>query len=320
MTLVKVQTILVDRSASGRKRKWKEFKEMNEYLSVAYEDVDERKAERLKTCALKLSFAVKSNGEKKLVGAWFCRVRLCPVCTWRRSLKVAAQMHQILYAIGKDKKQAYIFLTLTQKNVTGDQLSDEITKVIHGFNSLTREPKLKSAVNGYYRSIEVTHNVDPNSPSYDTYHTHIHALLAVDPNYFLGKKYIKHDEWIALWKKVMKLDYDPSVHVQRIKGNTAKAISEVAKYAVKPEDYILPLDWDLTVDTVRILDAALHNRRFISFGGIFKEYHRKLHLDNENTGDLIHIDDDPLKPETVNDEHRVHFLWFSGYRQYYEGE
>lgn len=301
--------ILQDISGTGKERPWREHKVANEYLAMAYEDVKPDKAARLRDCSTRLTFEKQDTGKLKLAGAFFCRVRLCPICTWRRSLKVAAQMNAIMDAIKADKPQAYIMLTLTQKNCQPEELDTEITRVLAAFSNLTKRKTFQKAVNGFYRAMEVTHNI-----SGDTYHPHIHAVLAVNPSYFKSRDYLGHDAWVTLWQEVMKLDYAPTVDVRRIKGDTASAVAEVAKYAVKSGDYIIPDDWEMTVNTVRTLDAALHNRRFIAFGGVFKEFHKKLHLDDADAGDLLHVEADE-KP-AYNPEKIIHFAWYSGYRQY----
>ena len=45
------------------------------------------------------------------------------------------------------------------------------------------------------------------------------------------------------------------------------------------------------------LEEGLHRKRLISYGGLLKEIHKKLNLDDTEEGDLIHTDDDekPMK-------------------------
>ena len=43
----------------------------------------------------------------------------------------------------------------------------------------------------------------------------------------------------------MRLDYMPQVNVKRVKGNTAEAVTEVAKYSAKDSDYVIEKDLDL---------------------------------------------------------------------------
>ena len=40
------------------------------------------------------------------------------------------------------------------------------------------------------------------------------------------------------------------------------------------------------------LEQGLYKKRLISYGGLLKEIHKELNLDNVEDGDLVHIDDD----------------------------
>ena len=281
----------------------------NGILAAAYEDINPSKAFRLQNCATRLIFDIRDDGGKRLHLANFCRVRLCPMCTWRRALKVGAQMRRIMDAISVgDKKVAYLMLTLTVKNCEHDGLRDTLDQLSEGFKRLTKTADYNHDVLGYYRATEITHNVEEG-----TFHPHIHAVLAVRPNYF-SKGYIPQKRWRELWKQALGIDYLPGVHVQKIYGETTAAVAEVAKYAMKSGDYIIPDDWDLTIATVRFLDEVLANRRFVGFGGIFREYHKKLNLDDAESGDLVHVDGEQ-EPGSWK-EKRVCYAWFSGYRQY----
>jgi len=306
--------ILQDRSRTGKERPWRDHKVSNELLALAYDEVRPEKAKRLRTCASWLSFEQLPDGTKRLVNTFFCRVRLCPMCSWRRSLKVASQMHAIMDAIKADRPVAYILLTLTQRNCEPEDLDNEITLVLKAFNALTRLKAFKCAVLGCYRALEIDHNLIAGDRYYGTYHPHIHALLAVNPSYFTGRDYISQARWTDMWRQCLGLDYTPIVHVERVKGDTAAAVAEVAKYGVKSKDYVIPDDWEMTLDTVRLLDTVLNKRRFVAFGGIFRDYHRKLNLQDAEAGDLIHIDGETPPEKPVYKQ--IHFAWFSGYRQY----
>lgn len=284
----------------------------NEMLSIAYEEVNSRKAERLRECGGFLSFVIKEDGTKKLKHMDSCRVRLCPLCAWRRSLKVHAHTTQILDAMEGD--YAYVFLTLTVKNCTGEELSDTIDLMMAAWQRLTQRKAVRKAVKGWYRGLEVTHNVNHLSPSYDTFHPHFHTLLAVNKSYFTGRDYLSKDAWTDLWRQSLKADYEPVLDVRRVKGNNSKAVAEAAKYTVKDADYIIPDDWDLTVETVRILDAALDGRRLVAYGGAMKEWHKKLNLDDEVDGDLVNVGEEETDAaETTREEA---YFWHTGYSQY----
>lgn len=303
MNEVKSQ-VLVDKSTSGKRRNWSLHKLHSGYISLAYEDIDPKKSERMKECAQWLAFHRKEDGTMKLHDARFCRVRLCPICQWRRSLKTFAQMSQVLDIASADGYQ-FIFLTLTMRNCTADSLSDELTHVLLSFNRLMKYKDVQKAVKGYYRGCEVTHNIRT-----DEYHPHLHVILAVRPSYF-SCSYISHDKWVSLWQRALQVDYTPVVDIRRCYGGH-KRVAEACKYAVKPEDILNFDDWDMTVDTLRVLDKALENRRFIGLGGILKDIHKTLHLDDMEDGDLVHVEGEAQSDASVEE---LIYFW-NGYSQY----
>ena len=340
MTGNKNQVELNDISTSGKRRPWKEKKEMNMYLSLAYEEINPNKAQRLLDCASWLEFAVVSESERRLVKANFCRVRLCPMCAWRRGLKIYSHTMAIMDGMATEKEYGYIFITFTLRNCSGDELSANIDNMMKSWHRFMGYKRIKNAVKGWYRGLEVVHDAnefitkdmyygkskkdyykklgllvgDPN-PNFDMYHPHFHCVFAVNKQYFNNKEYIPQEEWVQLWKKAMRLDYNPVVDVRKVKGTTAKAVSEIAKYAVKDSDYIIPEDWELTVNTVRLLDKVLDKRRLVAYGGKFKEWHKKLNLDDELDGDLV-VTGEELGIEEKKEVKPEYYSWNIGYQSY----
>ncbi|MDV5129961.1 protein rep, partial [Bacillus amyloliquefaciens] len=91
-------SILEDKTATGKKRDWKGKKRRTNLMAEHYEALQKKigapyygkKAEKLSGCAECLSFKRDPETDKlKLYQAHFCKVRLCPMCAWRRSLKIA---------------------------------------------------------------------------------------------------------------------------------------------------------------------------------------------------------------------------------------
>lgn len=306
MDILDCQDVLVDKSASGRVRPWALYKLNSGYVALAYDEVDSCKAQRMRDCANYLGFKRGDDGNMRLHDARFCRVRLCPICQWRRSLKTFGQMTKILQCAEQD--YSFVFLTLTVKNCAPDKLDKTLTDILQGYNRMTKYKAFATAVKGYYRGCEVTHNITNN-----TYHPHLHCILAVNKSYFTSKNYLSHDAWVAMWQKACKLDYEPKVNIKKCKGGY-KAVAEACKYAVKPDEIINPNDWDMTVDTVRVLDTALAKRRFIGLGGIFKDLHKQLNLDDIEDGDLLNRQDEQAEPTTSE----IYYFW-NGYNQYKKG-
>lgn len=328
-------SILQDKTATGKKRDWKGKKVRSSLMSSHYEGLEKRigapyygkKAEKISNCAECLTFKrEKETGRLKLYQAYFCKVRLCPMCAWRRSLKIAYHNKLIVEEANKQYKPAWIFLTLTVKNVEGDQLKQTITDMMQGYRKLFQYKKVKTGTLGFFRALEITKNHKEN-----TYHPHFHVLIPVKRNYF-GKSYIKQAEWTSLWKKAMKLDYTPIVHVQRVKGKKGidaeaiekevreameeqKAILEISKYPVKDTDVIRGNGvTEENLDTVYYLDDALSARRLIGYGGILKDIHKELNLTDAEDGDLIKIEED--NDEVANETFEVMAHWHVGIKNY----
>src|SRR5699024_484891 len=54
------------------------------------------------------------------------------------------------------------------------------------------------------------------------------------------------------------------------------------------------------------LEKGLHRNRLISYGGLLKEIHKKLNLDDSEDGDLIHTDD---KEKADEDGFSIIAMW-----------
>lgn len=319
ITTVELNQPLIDTNAKGKPQPWAAHKDQTALLSYAYEQLgNDRKAGRVQCCAPRLVFGRTDEGRLKLAAANFCRVRLCPVCQWRRSLKLFGQTTEVVKAVQQQRKVAWLMLTLTVKNVDGIDLPNEITIIHKAWDRICKTKAFQRAVLGWQRCLEITHNVTTGSGAYDTYHPHIHALLCVKPSYFTSRDYISRDAWSSMWAAAARLDYVPQVWVSRVKDGSAGAVAEVTKYAAKPGDYLTAWDLDMMVSSVEVMDNALHRRRLVAFGGILKEAHKALGLDDVEVGDLVHTDNDPT-PEAAAAALAA-YTWVPGYRQYYRSK
>lgn len=305
---------LQDVSSTGKKIDWRFRKLKTDFLADVYKFLyDDFKVKSyfdkslaLKNCSFLLQFAVLPNGKKKLINGNFCRVRLCPMCGWRRTLKIYANVSKLIEHMNGYK---FVFLTLTVKSCSGDELSFVLDKMFYGWNLFAKFKVFKDAVKGFYRGLEVTYNKRTNM-----YHPHFHCLLAVESGYFTGKDYLKFADWQKLWKSAMKLDYNPVVDVRKVKGNFAKSVCEIAKYTVKDKDYIDFLDLKGSADIVKVLDLALKGRRLVSFGGIMKKLHKQLNLGDEIDGSLENITQE--EKDKMSDLVKVTYAWNVGFRNY----
>lgn len=329
---------MVDVDSSGRIRDWHGKKISNSLLAAAYDSVNPDKAARLRECSTMLSFRVYGDGSRKLDSINSCRVRLCPICSWRRSLKCYHNTRSIMDYLDLQGKYGYIFVTLTMRNCHSDDLDYHLRSIYRGWSRFTQLKRFKSAVCGWYRGIEVTHDTEEfisrerygknpryysnrglyiadKNPNFDTYHPHIHCIFVVRKSYFNSRYYISQRDFADMWRQSLRLDYDPVVDVRKVKGDCARAVAEISKYAVKSVDYIIPDDWNLTVDTVRTLDSALAGKRLYAYGGCMRTVHKNLNLDDaEDCSDLAHLNPDEFADDV--DYRIVNYFWHNGYRQY----
>lgn len=264
-------------------------------------------ANRARTCATLLKYGAEENGEKRLMMANFCQLRLCPLCIGRRAKKSAYRLNRVLNSVEQQHGAKYIFLTLTMKNVDGPELGDALGRLTKAWDRLCKQRPIKRAVKGWFRSIEITRG-DGRRKADRGYHPHLHAILAVEPEYFRRKSglYITHEEWVRRWRKALREDYDPSVRIQTTKAKGAKAASlsaaaEASKYAIKDEDYIDPaLSDDEAVDILVDYTRALHKRRLTAMGGWLKEAAKALDMpDQLEDGDLVHIEDETIREDVA---------------------
>lgn len=277
-------------------KKVKSFVLADSYLRLGLDS----KAHRVADCGTLLSFThavidghIESKG--KLYSANFCRDRLCPMCSWRRSYKIFGQVSQIMDLIQDDFK--FLFVTLTIPNCSADDLNSSIDLLMKAWAKLIKYKELRF-VKGFFRALEITRNDDLKSSSYGTYHPHFHVVFAVPKSY--GKRfYLTHDRLLALWQKATKDDHITQVDIRVAKPKVSgdqqftmgAVVAEIAKYTVKDSDYLFAGDPAKTDSVVSVLNSALFHRRLVAYGGCFKSAFDKLLFDDPEDGDLVHVNE-----------------------------
>lgn len=312
-------TVLVDKTKSGKVRPWREKKIDNVRYWELLHILEFKKAERVKDCAEVLEYKLDiETNEMNLFRVWFCKSRLCPMCNWRRTMKHGIQTQKVVAEVIRRKPKArWLFLTLTVKNVyDGEELNTSLSAMSQGFNRMMKYVKVAKNLVGFMRATEVTVNKTDNS-----YNQHMHVLLCVEPSYFnSSENYINQKEWTQLWKRAMKLDYDPIVDVRAIrpknkyKSDIKSAIDETAKYPVKHTDFMTD-DEERNLQIVSDLEEGLHRKRLISYGGLLKKVHAELNLDNAEDGDLINTGDE--EEEIDENAYSIVAVWNWERQNYY---
>jgi plasmid rolling circle replication initiator protein Rep len=271
-------------------------------------------ATRIDECSPYLGFAVSVDDEYeskfKLQTAFFCRVRNCPTCQWRRSMKWRARFFQALPSVYQDYPTVrWVFVTLTVKNCPVEELRETLEHMSHAWNKFSRRKVFPGI--GWVRSVEVTRAKD------GTAHPHYHCLIAVPASYF-GNKYLKQAEWTEFWRQSLKVDYTPIVDVRSVKpkskakGDAAQreifdAVCETFKYSVKESDLTADRFW------LGELTDQLHKTRAIATGGILKQY--LIEKDREEVEDLIHIQEDNTELENREAANKNDPVIYFGWRE-----
>lgn len=245
----------------------------------------------------------------KILEANFCKHRLCPMCGYRRSLKIYANSSKIL-----DKAeqmfggQKYLFLTLTVRSCPIRELGQTLDDMAAGFKRLINNRAWKSRVNGCMRTLEIT--IDEAG---ENAHPHYHLILAVDQSYGRADdiRYWTTAQWGAAWAKAGRLGYNPVVWIERIKGGREKGLAETAKYLCKDTDYLIPGDEARTDRIVDALCDELKGRRLIAYTGYLRKAQSALKIDPEG-GDLT--DSDTIRADIDQVVRRCY--WSAGLRKY----
>jgi len=301
---------------NGRKQPWKPKKVRNLILADSLHRLKEnKKANRVWWCSMELGFLEPENSEKRLKSMHSCRERLCPICGWRKSLKVFYQVSKVMNVVQeRHKEMVPVFLTLTMKNCTDVELPKVLDDIFKGWYQFTKHRKTNRVIHGWFRALEVTYDgektisekrylgwkkeydkkgVRPGdvNMNYNTFHPHIHTILLVEKGYFKSKDYMQTTEWVQMWRKACKLDYDPICDIRKVKNRPGKGkgVADVAKYTLKDTEF-LTKDKQLTDKLVSVLGSALRGRRLYAFGGLLKKIAKELDVGELAEGDLINLD------------------------------
>jgi plasmid rolling circle replication initiator protein Rep len=239
----------------------------------------EGKASRVRECATQLQVAYIMAEERwQLFHANFCRERLCPMCAWHRSRQIFREVSRVMDGVQNERPDLQpIFLTLTMRNCSAAEMNETLDAIFKGWhNMVSGTSKVKRLTAGWFRALEITYNEQD-----DTYHPHIHAILLMPPSYFTSPKdYMSIMDWVKVWRKAAKLDYDPSCDIRAIGAGSDKsgAVAEVAKYTLKSTDYLKD-DEKMTDKLVSEFGKAIKGRRLYAYGGIMKVIAKQLNLD-----------------------------------------
>lgn len=299
-------------------RPWDDHRAEADEVGSIYADSAVRRhlryAERVQQCSQILEFAARDppvDGQRKLKlkTAWFCRVRHCPVCQWRRSLQWQARVYQSLPRLMLDYPEArFLFLTLTIRNCRIDHLRYTLGVLARAWQRLSQLTVWPAI--GWVRAVEITRSKD------GTAHPHYHALLMVPASYFAAG-YLQQKEWAEFWRQSLRVDYTPIVHIRVVKRSRKrsvlcinqvsvshmwKIVAEILKYQVKVSDMTSDPDWFLAM-TEQVVKT-----RAVAVGGVLKQYLRARGRED--------LTQEPGEEEAVEEAARLFFGWKQEVKRY----
>lgn len=203
-----------------------------------------------------------------------CHNRFCSICAWRDARRKYSYTMRTMEQL-QSLNLRYIFYTVTVRNCTASELRPQLDSLMAAINRMQSTNTWRRRVLGYIRSMEITYNSDIDSPNYDTYHPHIHYIIALPSDYYdtSSNLYLSAAEWRQLWQRSARLDYTAQVKVEAIQGSDIKsAVCEVSKYALKLSS-VVELGEATPTQTIA---AAVKGRRLVAYGGLYKDIQRHL--------------------------------------------
>ena len=254
------------------KTKFQPKKKLSRKLSRVYSDLGfSKRAKTVYKCAEFCDYDVKLyQGEEftTLSHCYFCKDVLCPLCAWRRELKLYHQVSRVLDVLNSSGDFSFLFVTLTCKNIpnSGHALKDTLNTFNKAYSNLVRRDRVKSFLRGAFRAIEVTYDgeeyispimykrknsyyksvglsVGDKNPTFDTLHPHLHLIWVVDKSYFQSDYYLSQRDLCDLWQQALNVDYIPLCDIRAITGkrftnrkgklvsyDLNSAVAEVCKY------------------------------------------------------------------------------------------
>lgn len=276
---------------SPKDKKWDRDRAVTQEMSDFLTHIErfERWAERMDGCTRSLGFGEvvdRETGEikPKLVNAFFCHCRHCQTCDGRKSLVRMGRFKTQLPTIEEQYPKArWILLTLTVPNCPVNELRSVLGDMNKAWQRLSQRKAFKPVL-GWIRATEVTQEKKRK----DYAHPHFHVLLLVPPSMISGVNYIKHADWLQLWRDCYRDQSIQMVNVKAVKGGTMKGAVET----LKAFNYSMKVDELIKRTPAWILEYMdqVHSLRFISTGGVLKDVLKDVEGDLTDQ-DMIHVDE-----------------------------
>lgn len=223
-----------------------------------------------------------------------CRHRLCAICASKAARVTAAQALEVMEIIHdryKDKGGVRVYLlTLTQRNVPGEELAAEVDHMLQAWREIVNSRYMRYHVLGAARTVEIV----PALAQDGTMHPHIHALLVLHARDIPRGA----QAWSEAWRAAMGLDYEPVCDIRPC-DDDAGAVYEVSKYVSKltrvydgsPHEH----------DNVRWLAEAICGRRLRTYTGIWRKIRAEINAQEPEQMESDELDEYGLSCDVSGD-------------------
>ena len=288
LTVKKPDQALAD--YSPKDSKWDEQRAIVQLMTEFLYEMEryERWAERMDGCARTLSFGELVNMETGEINlSWlihFLPLQALPAVRWSKALVRMMRFKQQLPKIEQEHPKArWILLTLTVPNPPVNELRATLGAMNKAWQRFIKRKAFKPVL-GWIRATEVTQDKRRD----DYAHPHFHVLLLV-PQSMFGKSYVKHHEWLQLWRDCYRDQSITQVDVRAIKGGTMKGAVETLKafnYSMKVNELM-----ERSPEWILEYMEQVNHLRFIAAGGVLKDALKKIE-EEANTKEMLLMDDE----------------------------
>lgn len=263
-------TELVYGTAEGLKEERTERKrdsiKLHEFLKHSKRiDIREQTLRTIHNCDNRLVFAVDSvkKDTKKQIYGESCNNRFCPNCSKRYALKMAQCIYAISNYLIEEKGADIAHIVLTQPNVIGSELEEEIKEINRAVDRLFKRKNYQDIFFAHIVKLEITYNQVSR-----TYHPHVHILAYFKDN-DLEKYKLNRETLLNDWKRAKRDSRITQVFIDKVDKNQKgedselmKGVFEIAKYSAKTSEYL-----GNTMEVFETFYTALKGKRLLRFNG-----------------------------------------------------
>jgi len=183
---------------------WDHLKARNLEFATRLSSCNSRWAERAEKCCDNLKFKECINGYLVFKSAFFCRVRGCPLCEWRKSRKIAKLIAAAVSRHGVKRSDEWQQLTLCIDPVPVVALEKTLDEFRDGFGRLSQ---LKAwRFKGGFQFLQFQWIGDEVRIS-----IHFLGLTSLTG----GRNYVSKKKWTNLWRQSLRRESTPMAEFQR---------------------------------------------------------------------------------------------------------